>query len=810
MAHQQSLLDAHQWTQAGEEYIEALPMICLCLKMATEVWLQKLWQQLVVNYDTSDPAVIATAMKHGMADTNSSVLYRVQSVSINRHYEGLVQQRPAVLRKVEHDQCIMGYKLRSEARYPYMFKHGKAASWWFVPMVCAEHGVVVPLDQLEQMENSRINMTQQSLNKMGNYSKPKRSVRNTSKPTAKAEATITATPKDAVVPRILYRPSPMYLTVEGIFLDEGVPRIEKSGDIVDMLIIATIVIAHTSRLQYSFTALKRKYGKSVFKIKTSLGLSFQGELSTALRWVKKLNPCWVQFNRLHLRIHNPVRPSTYNELLQVALKEEKMDAKCANLSAESLWKLWSISCRHTTAGVHRRNIAAIRKALRAKGITATPDSEMVIKIPSTVQVKKKEVRRVLQAMLNASFLYSCIAQYIARTARVVQETVKPLGTTLDTTKHWVGLIQANEALPCVCQDYAQYGFPMRHGHIFVPSWQYKGPFQDTVREVMNSKVRGRHSFNSVLGAVKKSWARYLPSAMMPTDFYYDVETGTHDHHPGHLDWGYVRLCIEFLSSLVIMGIDKCQGRKLLLCPVLFERYYNKTFPVESDSVHFAPIRKTIEEYDLWIKKVYDLKRWSTIATMYEKGDAPEPYPLFKLKDILAPCEQVLASKGTCCRNRPISPNVNHWLRRVYRRVGSVLRFLCIHLPPSVFNIMSVTTVKPSLAQAEADAAQQFKGKDFKWFITTGDISNCYDELVHSRILTAIEFWLHMIPKVMNRRTTDRFSVNRYNRRMCVMGNDNTGGDYITITVTTIMDVCKFDCENSILKVRGKLYRRKLV
>ena len=109
MAYQQELLDAHQWTQAGEEYIEALPMICLCLKMATEVWLQKLWQQPVVNYDTRDPAVIATAMTHGMADTNSSVLYRVQSISINRHYEGLVQQtrRPTVLRKVDHDQCIM-------------------------------------------------------------------------------------------------------------------------------------------------------------------------------------------------------------------------------------------------------------------------------------------------------------------------------------------------------------------------------------------------------------------------------------------------------------------------------------------------------------------------------------------------------------------------------------------------------------------------------------------------------------------------------------------------------------------------------
>ena len=129
-----------------------------------------------------------------------------------------------------------------------------------------------------------------------------------------------------------------------------------------------------------------------------------------------------------------------------------MDAKCANLSAESLWKLWSISCRHTTAGVHRRNIAAIRKALRAKGITATPDSEMVIKIPSTVQVKKREVRRVLQAMPNASFLYNCIAQQPVRTARVVQETVKPLGRVLDTTKHWIGQIQANEAMPCVCQS----------------------------------------------------------------------------------------------------------------------------------------------------------------------------------------------------------------------------------------------------------------------------------------------------------------------------------------------------------------------
>ena len=50
----------------------------------------------------------------------------------------------------------MGYKLRSEASYFFMFKHGQAASWWFLTVVCAEHGVVVPLDQLEQKENTRV------------------------------------------------------------------------------------------------------------------------------------------------------------------------------------------------------------------------------------------------------------------------------------------------------------------------------------------------------------------------------------------------------------------------------------------------------------------------------------------------------------------------------------------------------------------------------------------------------------------------------------------------------------------------------
>ena len=35
----------------------------------------------------------------------------------------------------------------------------------------------------------------------------------------------------------------------------------------------------------------------------------------------------------------------------------------------------------------------------------------------------------------------------------------------------------------------------------------------------------------------------------------------------------------YLKDLAVMGIDKCTSRCLILCPHLFERYFDETFPV---------------------------------------------------------------------------------------------------------------------------------------------------------------------------------------------------------------------------------------
>ena len=112
-----------------------------------------------------------------------------------------------------------------------------------------------------------------------------------------------------------------------------------------------------------------------------------------------------------------------------------------------------------------------------------------------------------------------------------------------------------------------------------------------------------------------------------------------------------------------MGIDKCRNRKLILCPRLFSRRYRATFPVQDDPVHFVRISLSIKEYSVWLKKEYNRRQWHKIAT-WHYGSPPIPYNLWKLKDIITPCEQVMASKGNlkCCRQRSISPNTANMRR----------------------------------------------------------------------------------------------------------------------------------------------------
>ena len=161
------------------------------LRMATETWLQTLWQQLVVQYETTDTKLMAGIMQRQMAIGNSSCLYRIQAVTHNKHYEGLVQDRPAGLRSREHSTAIIDWQSRSELRYKYMFGKGGPGAWWFIPIVCSNPGTVVPLRQLEKLEKQRICQTQHSLNTLGTHSHAKASTQKPHQYPTKASATET-------------------------------------------------------------------------------------------------------------------------------------------------------------------------------------------------------------------------------------------------------------------------------------------------------------------------------------------------------------------------------------------------------------------------------------------------------------------------------------------------------------------------------------------------------------------------------------------------------------------------------------------
>ena len=98
----------------------------------------------------------------------------------------------------------------------------------------------------------------------------------------------------------------------------------------------------------------------------------------------------------------------------------------------------------------------------------------------------------------------------------------------------------------------------------------------------------------------------------------------------------------------------------------------------------------------------------------------------------------------------------------------------------------------------------------EWITTTGDISNCYDELDHDKCILGVQWALNSLHKWKGRRTKySKFSVHRFKRKDCTAGPNYNEDERITITIDQIMQVCRFDCTNSIMQVDGKLWRRKL-
>ena len=369
-----------------------------------------------------------------------------------------------------------------------------------------------------------------------------------------------------------------------------------------------------------------------------------------------------------------IRPQDYSDLLWTVSHRLSDNFIVENYLVEDIWRMWSISARHLDLHVHNMNKEQLKRVLRRKGFTLTPGSEMVIRIPSNAQHSKYEIISSLRQALLVSFIPQRVCDYALQTARVVKLADRTLGSMLISTKRWI-IDMYKGSLPCTCDQYPELASQKRHGHIFIPSWQYTGYGCSAVQSPMQSVLVSTLKPGTIATAIRQSWEKSLPDFFIPPirDPVTDRQRATTTD--GHFDIEFVARVVSYLSMLVVMGIDKCTSRCLIICPRLFERYFDETFPVQTDPVHFTPTTSTFSAVARGMRSEYTRNQWHRIAAWNPQCEASIPYPLFKYKDILATCADVFAKKGKCCRCRPVVPTVTHPARRLLKRVGQVLSLL---------------------------------------------------------------------------------------------------------------------------------------
>ena len=207
-------------------------------------------------------------------------------------------------------------------------------------------------------------------------------------------------------------------------------------------------------------------------------------------------------------------------------------------------------------------------------------------------------------------------------AYAAQQTI---GQLLDSTKAWV---PSEVPWQCNCHMYPKE-WPRRHGHIFIPSWEYQGAFEQTVHCLASCVVSDTYQPWALRAALKHWWNRYLPAGLLG-EFQVPPRAEHSPSSSSPLSRTVVKALVHYLRKLVVMGIDKCKQRKLILCPALYDKYYRQTFPVQSDSDHFHPISMSVNKYSKWIRNEFNRRKWYQIAT-FHSGSPPVPYPLFKLR-----------------------------------------------------------------------------------------------------------------------------------------------------------------------------------
>ena len=102
------LIHRRRWKQFCRRYAVVLPRLLRRVCCATEPWIKVRWARLTRQWGTSRVEVMADRMRIVLTQQDSSCIYHMINTRCAWSYVGLVEQRPALERLVEHLVDMIG------------------------------------------------------------------------------------------------------------------------------------------------------------------------------------------------------------------------------------------------------------------------------------------------------------------------------------------------------------------------------------------------------------------------------------------------------------------------------------------------------------------------------------------------------------------------------------------------------------------------------------------------------------------------------------------------------------------------------
>jgi hypothetical protein len=246
------------------------------------------------------------------------------------------------------------------------------------------------------------------------------------------------------------------------------------------------------------------------------------------------------------------------------------------------------------------------------------------------------------------------------------------------------------------------------------------------------------------------------------------------------------------GCLVVTVIDKNNGILYFEDAVAYRSRLMSTYV--QDWKHYCTVYRS--EQQLLCESIceYQNRKWSKMCNVRNRCGFGYAQCLPKDKD--------------CTLNRPIIPNVNHPLARLFNMAARGFAFVLMNLRLNHYNLFTTQSFVTQLAACEATLQQLYRsGEVVAAQISQSDVKDMYTEITHAEIERcvwyAVECWL-------SQRRSPVLSVNKHGRRGVVTGYSKDVKTASSMRVTTIASILLYELKHAYFHVGKHTIMRQIM